>query len=104
MAVVGRVSFGLTEYIYRSAERLCEGELCCVRHRRNVSVLCFLYKNYHTVDHPMNKYLNYFVSDRNASTSAVLGVLTLVIPRCSTDQFSRSFLPAVGRMRSLHIY
>ena len=31
---------GLLDSVIRSEERLCEGELCCLQHRRNVSALC----------------------------------------------------------------
>ena len=37
----------------------------------------------------------------NTRASAALGELTLVIPRCRTDQFSRSFVPAVARLRNI---
>ena len=46
-------------------ERLCEGVLCCLGHIRKVSALCLLYKIYHRVDHPMNKYLKHLVAARN---------------------------------------
>ena len=49
----------------------------------------------------MNEYLNPFVSPRNTRASAALCELTLVIPRCRTDQFSRSRLPAAIRLRNL---
>ena len=53
---------GLLDSIARSAERLCEGELCCLGHRRKVVIaLCLLYKIYHRVDHPMNKYLKFWL-------------------------------------------
>ena len=42
---------GLLDSIVRSAERLCEDELCCLGHRK-VSALCLLYKIYHRV-HPL---------------------------------------------------
>ena len=35
---------GLLDSVVRSAERLCEGDLCCLGHRRKVSSLCLLYK------------------------------------------------------------
>ena len=80
--------------VLRSAERLCEGELCCLGHRRMVSVLVLLYEIYHGVDHPLHEYLNHFVAARNTRASAALIVLALVIPLGGTDQFSRSFLAA----------
>ena len=59
--VVSGVSFGFTGWYFRSTERLCEGELYCLGHRRKVSSLCLLYKVYHRVDHPMKKYLKQFL-------------------------------------------
>ena len=56
--------------------------------------LCLLYEIYHRVDHILKEYLNHYVAARNTRTSAALGELALEIPRCKTDQFSRSFLPA----------
>ena len=76
----------------RSAERLCEGELCCLGHRMEVSALCLLYIH-PSVDHLMKQCPHYFVAARNTSDSAALGELALVIPRCRTDQLCRSFLP-----------
>ena len=84
MDVVTEFHVGLLDGIVRSAERLCEGELCCFAHRRNLRALCLLYKIYHRVDHPMNGYLNHFVDYSNTSASAALGELTLVVPRCRT--------------------
>ena len=84
---------GLLDSIVRSAERLCAGELCSLAHRRRkVSALCLLNRIYHRVDNLMNGYLNHIVAARNTRASAALGELTLVIPRCRTDQFSRSFI------------
>ena len=53
---------GLRDIIVRSAEKLCEGKLCCLRHGRNASALCLLCKIYHSVDHLLNKYLKNFVA------------------------------------------
>ena len=89
---------GLLDSIVGSAERLCEGELCSLAHRKKVSALCLLYKIYHRVDHPINGYLNHFLAARNTRASAALGELPLVVPRCKTDQFSRSFVPAAARL------
>ena len=77
-----------------SAERLCEGELCCLDHRRKVNAWYLLCKIYHEMEHPMHKYLHHFVVASNTRASTILGELAMVIPRCRTDQFSRSFLPA----------
>ena len=92
---------GSLDSIVRSAERLCEGEICCSEYRRKVSALCLLYKINHRENHPLNGYLNHFVAARNTKTSTALGVLALVIPRYRTDKFSRSFLPAALRLWNL---
>ena len=84
----------MRDSIVHSAERLCEGELCCLGHRRKVSASCLLYEIYHRVDHPMNEYLNNFVAARNTRASAALYELDLVIPRCR-------MINAVGRLRLL---
>ena len=76
---------GLLDSIVRSAERLCQGELCCLGHRRKISALCLLYEVHHRVDHPINEYLNHFVAGCNTRASAALGKLVLVIHRCKTD-------------------
>ena len=89
---------GLLDSIVRSAEKLCEGELCCFGNKRKVRALCLQYKGYHRVNHPMNEYLKHFVAARNTRASAALGELALIIPRCRTDQFTRSFLPADVRL------
>ena len=62
-----------------SVERLCEGELCCLGHRRMVSAL--LDKIYHRVDRPMNEYRKNLVAAHSTRASAPLGELALVIPR-----------------------
>ena len=49
----------------------------------------------------MNEYLNHFVAVPNTGASAALGELDLVIPRCRTDPFSLSFLPAAVRLWNL---
>ena len=70
---------GLLDSSVRSAERLCEGKLCCLRHRRRVSALCLLYKIYHSGDHTISEYPRHVVAARNTKTSAALGQLVLVI-------------------------
>ena len=95
---VGESNLGLLDSIVRIVERLCEGELCCLRNRRKVIALCLLNKIYYRVDHPMKGYLNNFVAVRNTRASAVLGGFAIVIPRWRTDNFNRSFLPAVVRL------
>ena len=57
--VVCAVSFGFAGGVVRSAERLCQGELCYLGHRRKVSALCLLCEIYHRVDHPMNEHLHH---------------------------------------------
>ena len=84
----------LLNSVVRSAERLGEGILCCLGHRRKVSALWLLYKIYHRAGHPMHEYLYYFVATRNTRASAALAELALLISRCRTDQFLQSFLPA----------
>ena len=49
----------------------------------------------------MNECLSHFVAARNARASAAFGELALVHPRCRTDQFRRSFLPAAGSLWNL---
>ena len=49
----------------------------------------------------MNEYLNPFVATRNTRSLASVDELALVIPRCKTDQLSRSFLAAVGYLWNL---
>ena len=39
------------ESVVRSAERLCEGDLCYLGHRKKVSVLCLLHEIYHKAGH-----------------------------------------------------
>ena len=78
-----------------------KAQLCCLGYRRKVSALYLLYEIYRRVVHPMNQYLNHFAAARNTRASTALGELALVIPRCRTDQFSRSFLPAPVRLWSM---
>ena len=56
----------------RSAERLCEGDLCCLGHRRIVSVLCLPCKIFHRADHPIHECLHHFVAAHNTRASAAL--------------------------------
>ena len=63
--------------------------------------LYFLYKIYHRVEHPLNEYLNHFLAARNIRASVALGKLALVVQRCRTDHFSRSFLSAAKRLWNL---
>ena len=100
---------GLLDSIVCGEERLCEGEIYYLEHRRKVSTLCLLYKIYHRAGHLINEYLNHFVAFRNVIASSALGELALAIPRCRTDQFSRVFLPAtvkpadIGRASWWHL-
>ena len=89
---------GLLDSIVRSAEWLCEDELCCLGHTLKGSALCLLYEIYQRVDHPMNEYLNYFIAAHNTRASAALGQLVLVIPRYGTDPFNQLFLLAAVRL------
>ena len=78
----------LLDSVVRSAERLCEGELCSLGHRRKVSTLCLLYAIYHRADRPLQEYLHHFVAARNTRPSAALCELALVFQRCRTHQSS----------------
>ena len=88
----------LLDSVVRSAEGVCEDELRCLRHRRKVSALCLLFNIYHRADHPLHEYLQSFVTACNTRNSAALCELSLVIPRCRTDRFSRSFLAVAERL------
>ena len=88
----------LLDNIVRSAERLCEGELCCLEHRRKISAMCLLYKTHHSAGLPFHKYLQQFAAAYYTRVSAALCELALVIPSCKTDQFSQLFLPVTVRL------
>ena len=49
----------------------------------------------------MHEYLHHFVAARYARVSAALSDLALVVPRCLTDQYSRSFLPSAVKLWNL---
>ena len=51
---------------------LCEGELCCLGHRRKFNALCLVFEIYHRVDHPIKEYLKHFRAPRNTRASAAL--------------------------------
>ena len=68
----------LLDDIVCSAERLCEGELCCLGQRRKINALCLLYKIYRREDHLMTEYQKHLVAARNIRTSAALGELAAV--------------------------
>ena len=53
------------------------------------------------MNHLIYAYLHHFVADRITRALVALGNLGLVIPRCRTDQFSRSFLSAGVRLWNL---
>ena len=91
----------LPDSIVRSAERLHDGKLHCLGNRKTVSAFCLLYEIYHRANPPVNEYLHHFVAARNLRASPALCELALGIPRCRTDQFCRSFLPATVRLWSL---
>ena len=89
---------GLLVSIVRSVKILCWDELCCLRHKSKVSDLFLLYKIYYRVGHPMNEQSASFSCNLYHFLAAAPDELAFVIPRCRTDQFSRSFLPAAERM------
>ena len=82
----------------RSAERLCEGELCCVGHRRKISLLCLFHEIYHRANHLTHEYLHHFVAARNTRASLAQGEIALMIPCRRTNQFSPSFLSVSVRL------
>ena len=82
--------------VVRSAERLCESKLCCLGYRRKVRNLYLLYEIYFRVDYPLHEYLHHFVVASNTRASAALCESGLVISRCRTDQFNRSFPPVAA--------
>ena len=68
---------------------------------RKVNALCLLYKIDNRVNHLINEHN--FAAARNARSSAAL-CKALVIPRCRTYQFNRSFLPAAVRLWNLLLF
>ena len=88
----------LLDRVVRLAERLCEGELCCLRHKSKASALCLFYKSHRRADHSLHEHLHQFVAARNTRGSAALCELALVKPGLRTDQFSPSFLPPDVRL------
>ena len=53
--------FDLLDSVVRSAERLCESELCFLGHRKKTSALCLQYKIYNKADHSMHEYLHHLL-------------------------------------------
>ena len=88
----------LLDSIVCSVERVCEGEICCLGHRKD-SALCLLHEIHHRADHPLHEYLHHIVAAHITRDSATLCELTLIISCCRTDQFSRSFLPVAVRLK-----
>ena len=72
----------LLDSVVCSADKLCDGELSCLGHRKKVSVLCLLYKIYHRADHSSHEYLYHFIATNNRRGSTALCELGLVIPHC----------------------
>ena len=72
----------LLNRVVLSVERLCEGKLCCLGHRRKINALCLLYKIKHRADHCLHKHLHHFAAACNTMTSVVLCELSYVIQRC----------------------
>ena len=71
----------LLDSVFRSAESLCEGELCWL----GLCTLCLLYMIYHRSDHPLHEYLHYFIASRNNGDSIAPCELALVVTHCKTD-------------------
>ena len=87
----------LLDSTVRSEVELCEGDICCMQHRRQISTFCLVYEIYYGADHILHEYLHHFVAASNTRGSNALCELAVVIPRCRTVQYSRSILPvAVG--------
>ena len=91
----------LLDSVVRSAERLYEGDLCPLGHRRNVSALCLRYTIYHRADHPMHECIHHVLAARNIRVIAALGELALMSTCSRTDNFSQLFLPVAVRLWNL---
>ena len=84
----------LLDAVVRRAEALCgRRTLCCLDHRRRVSVLCMLYKIFQNVAHPLNSLLTPFVYARLTRAAVAAHEYCLTRPRHCTEQYRRSFLP-----------
>ena len=91
----------MLDSVVRGVERLYEGELCGLKHRRKVIPLGLLCKIYHRADHHLHKFLYHFAAIRNTRVASVQGELALINLLCRTVHFSQSFLPAALRLWNL---
>ena len=67
-------------------------------HRRSISCLCMLFKTYHNSEHPLHSELpNLFQPVRVTRAAVNSQPLSFSRVRCSTVQYSRSFIPASTR-------
>ena len=67
-------------------------------HRRSISCLCMLFKIYHNPAHPLHSELpNLFQPVRTTRYAASSHSHSFSVVRCSTAQYSRSFIPASTR-------
>ena len=68
-------------------------------HRRVVSSLCMLYKVMHNTRHPLNSELpNFFQPVRVTRLALQANSLSFTAVRCNTEQYKRSFIPAVTKL------
>ena len=66
---------------------------CDISHRRSVAVLCFLYKIWCNLVHPLNGALpGQYVPVRVTRGALVAHRYTYAPPRCRTLQYSRTFI------------
>ena len=88
----------LLDKIVRSASRLSGGRITCnLEHRRNVASLCMFYKIRGNQSHSVHSLIPPARGARRATRGALAAhSLSLEMPRARTEQFSRSFVPAVS--------
>ena len=74
-------NLGLQDSVLYSAERLREGEFCCLEYRKNDNALCLMYKIYNRADHSMHENLHYFVAAcyNTLCTSICIILLQLIV-------------------------
>lgn len=88
------VHLNLIDRVVRRADEMCDGVLDCdLRHRRDVSSLCMLYKVWQNESHPLHCELVRHIPLRVTRGSAVAHPHCLSVPRWRTLQFSRGFVP-----------
>ena len=83
----------LLDRIVHRAEQLCGVQLCCLDLRRRVGCLSLLYRIFNSNCHPLKQFLLPHVATRATRSGLASHNNRLVVPRCKTVQFSRSFVP-----------